>query len=95
MVRCVVCRTKWTQNPKGICYGCREAIKNKREYSGSLKNKTRVCTKCKKELMLNEFYRDKNKTEGHKSICKKCYSQYYQNYKREMEIIEDRIYGDL
>ena len=36
----------------------------------SLMNKK--CTKCKKTLLITDFYRDKCKKDGLKSYCKKC-----------------------
>ena len=32
----------------------------------------KICSKCKKELELNMFYRDKNKKDGHRYPCKEC-----------------------
>lgn len=36
---------------------------------------TKVCTKCGKELPLNEFYNDKMRPDGKKSACRECTNQ--------------------
>lgn len=36
---------------------------------------TKVCTKCGRELPLNEFYNDKMRPDGKKSACRECTNQ--------------------
>jgi hypothetical protein len=36
---------------------------------------TKVCTKCGRELPLNEFYNDKMRPDGKKSACRECTAQ--------------------
>lgn len=44
---------------------------------------TKICTKCKRELDVSDFYKNKNKKDGLDSWCKFCTSdnrrKYYQN----------------
>lgn len=39
----------------------------------------KVCSKCKRELMVDSFYKDKSRKDGLQSYCKKCVKQYGQN----------------
>jgi len=39
----------------------------------------KVCTKCKKEKVLSDFYKDKRRIDGHMSACKKCHVKYNKN----------------
>jgi len=40
---------------------------------------TKICTKCKIEKSLSEFYKDKQKKDGLTSICKICHKKYYKD----------------
>ena len=58
----------------GICNECL--------YSGNYPTEgivTKKCTYCNTELSISEFYRDKDKWDGYKTICKKCTRYYYKN----------------
>jgi len=47
---------------------------------------TKLCSKCKKNKTLSEFYKDKQKKDGYCSICKKCQYLYYKKtYKKRYE----------
>lgn len=37
---------------------------------------TKICTKCKRELDVLSFYKDKNKKDGLSCHCKDCQKQY-------------------
>lgn len=37
----------------------------------------KICTKCKKEKLFGEFFKDKNKKDGYRSQCKDCHKAYY------------------
>ena len=51
----------------------------KRKRKGEFKMETKICTKCKRELSLDNF-RWKNKAEGKKhSQCKECQSKQEKN----------------
>lgn len=48
------------------------------------------CCNCKKELFLNNFYKNKFKKDGYYDVCKKCWSKYSKkrycnNHKQELE----------
>tara|TARA_R110000850_G_scaffold275657_1_gene415295 strand:+ start:488 stop:1162 length:675 start_codon:yes stop_codon:yes gene_type:complete len=47
----------------------------------SLLPKSRVCSKCREEKLLGEFYKSKGGKYGRKSRCKVCHNQYSQEYK--------------
>lgn len=38
--------------------------------------KTKICYQCKVEKKLEDFHRFKHSKDGHKSVCKKCISEY-------------------
>ena len=64
---CKICNSNTTLNDDGICEHCKIL-------QGTL---TRVCSKCKRELPLLDFYPDKDKWDGYKMTCIECYSKYY------------------
>ena len=43
--------------------------------------KTKRCCKCKKELPVEEFHKNKSSKDGLNSICKKCKSVYWHQKK--------------
>jgi len=47
----------------------------------SLLPKSRVCSKCGEEELLEGFYKEKRGKYGRKSRCKVCHNQYSQEYK--------------
>jgi DNA repair exonuclease SbcCD ATPase subunit len=49
----------------------------------SLLPKSRVCTKCGEEKLLEEFYKNKSGTYGRQSYCKLCNKQYRQENKEK------------
>ena len=52
---------------------------------------TKICTKCKKELPLEEFgWRDKAKGKR-RADCKKCHSNYMKNIYKEKKRSYSRI----
>lgn len=50
--------------------------------------KTKICTKCKKEKDLSEFYKEKLGKQGLRGDCKECVKKYkikhYQKYKKRI-----------
>lgn len=46
-------------------------------------SKTKVCTKCKNELLLGLFGKDKKAKDGLAYSCKECYRQYYRNVRKQ------------
>jgi hypothetical protein len=71
---CKFCSKELTnlEEEQGICFEC---LYSKASDSHTLESK--VCSKCNQELDLSEFYKDKDKYDGYKIICKSCYSKYY------------------
>ena len=45
---------------------------------------TKICTKCKIEKSINEFYKDKSKKDGLESNCKECKKLFKQNNKEKI-----------
>ena len=41
---------------------------------------TKICSKCKKELPIEMFYKDKKTIDGLRSYCKECLRKYTQKY---------------
>lgn len=37
---------------------------------------TKVCRKCGRELSINDFYLNKGTKDGHRNVCKRCYTEY-------------------
>jgi hypothetical protein len=55
---------------------------------------TKECTKCKKTLSIEDFYRDKQKTDGLRSICKNCCREFNAEKRKNPKIVaEQRAYG--
>jgi len=44
----------------------------------------KICTKCKQEKLLGEFYANRRGKHGTESRCKQCFKQYYQDNKEEI-----------
>ena len=44
----------------------------------------KICTKCKQEKLLGEFYTNKKGKHSRESRCKQCFKQYYQDNKKEI-----------
>lgn len=38
---------------------------------------TKVCPRCKRELPVSEFYRNKSQSDGLNTYCKECFNKYY------------------
>lgn len=45
--------------------------------------KTKICTKCKKEKFLSDFYKDKKHSDGLRSDCKECFNLRIKKYYSE------------
>lgn len=45
--------------------------------------KTKICTQCKRKLLLTEFWKDRTKPDGHEKKCKKCRSGTKNEYLRK------------
>lgn len=65
----------------------------------STENRTKVCTKCGEEKPLSKFHKDRTKSSGHVSKCKKCKKiyrkKYYENHrKQEIENARRRMKGN-
>ena len=45
---------------------------------------TKVCNKCKRELPISEFNKDRSKEDGLYLYCKQCTSEYYKNNKEQI-----------
>ena len=45
-------------------------------------NKTKICTKCDRELSIDNFSKDKTRKDGLYSWCKECSSKYIQTYQQ-------------
>ncbi len=43
----------------------------------------KVCTKCKKRKLIEEFYREKRKRDGYDTRCKNCVNGYQSQYRQE------------
>lgn len=43
---------------------------------------TKICTSCKKALLISEFYKQKRGKFGVKSICKSCSDLFHKNYRK-------------
>lgn len=43
---------------------------------------TKVCSKCRRELPISEFTKEKNKNDGFKCYCKKCQAEYNKEYNK-------------
>jgi len=79
--------TNQEEQEQGICFEC---LYFKLSDSHTLKSK--VCSKCNKELDLSEFYKDKDKYDGYKTICKTCYVEYYVNKRIKKRERNYRLY---
>ena len=55
-------------------------------------NKTKVCTKCNKELPISEFYKDNRTKDGLYSNCKECHSKYYKTNKQHYNQYHKQYY---
>jgi len=67
MTLCKICGSNETYDEYEICSHCKIIQRSM----------TKICSKCKEELPLSDFYRDKDKWDGYKTICINCYSKYY------------------
>lgn len=48
----------------------------------------KICTKCKKRKILNEFCKNKNSKDKHNSVCKNCFNKYYKQYIKSPKVKE-------
>lgn len=52
---------------------------------------TKICTKCETEKPLIDFHKDKNKKDGHSSLCKDCKNNYRKkHYKENSEVTKEK-----
>lgn len=73
---CEKCGIKYTINENKNCFGgiqLKYAPKKKR------------CTVCKKEKLIDEFYKNINSHDDHMSFCKECTKQKPKKYVRKTE----------
>ena len=49
-----------------------ESNRNMRKTVTDFERETRICSRCKKEKPLTDFYRDKREAMGRKYMCKEC-----------------------
>ena len=54
------------------------------------KTKTKICTKCKQEKSLSEFYKHKRYKDGHCHTCKSCAYKQQKEYRQQPKIAENR-----
>lgn len=54
--------------------------------------KTKVCSICKTEKLISEFYRHKGFLYGVDAWCKECHGEKYKNYRRTKEGLISYIY---
>jgi hypothetical protein len=58
--------------------------------------KTKICSKCKRELLINEFYKDKKTKDKLYFCCKKCMKiynkDYYEDNKEGMNLRTKKYY---
>ena len=47
---------------------------------------TKICTKCRQEKPLNEFYKDCCKSDGLQSTCKVCSNEYQRQYLQKRKL---------
>jgi hypothetical protein len=60
----------------------------KNNYSES---ETKLCSKCGCKLPLEDYYKDNDKWDGYKTICKICYKQYYRT-RKDIKAIQEQEY---
>jgi len=48
----------------------------------------KFCSRCKSEKSKNEFYRDKNRKDGHYPICKKCNAEDVKKYRAKPGVMD-------
>jgi hypothetical protein len=48
-------------------------------------NQSKSCTKCKTEKTLENYYRNKNHSDGHHATCKECWSYKTKSAPREIQ----------
>lgn len=54
----------------------------------TIQRTAKVCSKCQKSLSLDNFHRNKTKSDGYNSYCKQCLVEYKRGYR---ELNRDRI----
>jgi len=74
---CKFCSKELTniEEEQGICLKCFYSKASYSKYPTEIT--TKICSKCNKEIELSKFYKDKDKYDGYKTICKMCYADYY------------------
>jgi len=50
---------------------------------------TKQCCTCREELPITDFYKDKSKPDGYKSVCIDCYKFHIQKRKESKEEVEE------
>jgi len=53
---------------------------------------TKKCSKCKKELPITEFYKDKYRPDGHVSSCKMCHKKWAKENREVIKIRHQNYY---
>lgn len=55
---------------------------------------TKVCSRCRRELPVNEFNKDKSKKDGLDAYCRKCKTErdkeYYDKTEKRREAIKEK-----
>jgi len=44
---------------------------------------TKICTRCKQQQKLDDFYKRKSSKDGHQSECKQCHKQRVEKYNKD------------
>lgn len=55
---------------------------------------TKVCSKCKRELPISEFCKDKSRVDGLQNYCKGCNKKYYEDNKENIIAYQKLYYED-
>jgi hypothetical protein len=49
----------------------------------NLKTEIKICNRCKRELPIGEYYKDKSRCDGLQSACKSCFSEMGREYRQK------------
>ena len=55
---------------------------------------TKVCSRCKRELPISEFTKDKSRVDGLQNYCKGCNKKYYEDNKENIIAYQKLYYED-